>query len=172
MTPAIPAAPDLEAAWLSASGDGLPALLTRDGGPWDVIQAYMPRTPHQRQTQIYVLRRKVVTRRLSQQRRITTHHIVLALVWPIGQGTTAEYIAEDEQRAFDAAIDLLVTRIEAYVGDKSHGGRFLSVGEADGNEGTERAHIEVDISDPAETVPGGYLIANVSYLADSPDRTV
>ncbi len=50
---------DREAAWLSLPGtvaDGLPSLLVMDGGPWDVIQAYQPRTPAVRKAQVFVTR--------------------------------------------------------------------------------------------------------------------
>lgn len=165
----------LEAAWLTTSGDGLPALLTEAGGPWDTIQAYAPRTPSQQKTQIYVLRRRVTTQRFGQQRRMATHHLVLALVWPIGATTIDEYLAEDEQAAFDAALDLLIQRIEGFVDDKTHGGRFLSVAESTGGTssgafgGGGTTQIEAESTDPAQAVAAGFITANVSYLADSQD---
>lgn len=154
-----------EAAWLTTSGDGLPALLTAAGGPWDVIQAYMPRTPAARQSQIYVLRRGFDTHRWSQQRRMATHRLHLTCSWPIGGTTTGTGIAEAEQAAFDAALDLLVQRIEGFVGDKTHGGRFLSVGESP--DGTR---IDVEFTDPGQTVnAGAFLQAVVTYQADDTD---
>jgi hypothetical protein len=166
---------DLETAWLRASGDGLPALLAAAGGPWDTIQAYAPRTPHQQQRQIYVLRRRADSARFAQQRRMASHRFVLALVWPIGATTTGEQIAEDEQRAFDAAIDLLVTRVEGFVGDHTHGGRFLSVAESTGGAGQlgggANPAIEIEYADPLAGAAAGFFTANVSYLADSQDYT-
>jgi hypothetical protein len=156
-----------EAAWLNtALPDGLPLLPTAAGGPWDVIQAYMPRTPIAQKTQIYVLRRKLVTVRFAQQRRMATHHMHLSCVWPIGASSTASGIAESEQQALDAALALLVQRIEGPVGDKTHGGRFMSVAEAPNGTG-----IDVDVADPAQAIPSGYLTASVTYLADDPDYT-
>lgn len=169
----IATAVDLETAWLSSFNDGLPALLSPMGGPWDIIQAYAPRTPAQQQTQIYVLRRRASTQRFAQQRRMATHHLVLALVWPVGSSTIAEGLAEQEQRAFDAAIDLLVTRIEGTVGDHTHGGRFLSVAESTGGRGSPGGSTQIDIeyADPLQAAATGFFTANVSYLADSADYT-
>lgn len=154
-----------EAAWLTTSGDGLPALLTAAGGPWDVVQAYLPRTPAQRQSQIYVLRRSFNTHRWSQQRRMATYGFHLSCLWPIGGTTIGTGIAEDEQQAFDAALDLLVQRIEGHVDDKSHNGRFLSVGESP--DGTL---IDVQYTDPGQTISqGGFLQASVTYAGDDTD---
>jgi hypothetical protein len=153
-----------ETAWLTTTGDGLPALLTADGGPWDVIQAYQPRTPQTRKTQLYVLRRRFPTRRFAQQRRIVTHYFELRAKWPIGASTTGVGIAETEQQALDNALALLVERIEDFVGDKSHGGRFMSVAEAPNG-----AQIEVRLGDPEQEIPTGLLTATVAYTADDED---
>lgn len=155
-----------EADWLNTTTDGLPVLPSSAGGPWNVIQAYLPRSPNAQQTQIYVLRRHARTARFAQQRRMATHSFHLSLVWPIGATTTGPGIAEAEQRAFDNAIGLLITRLEGTVSDKTHGGRFLSVAEAP--HGTE---IDVEYSDPAQTLPDGRLLASITYLADDPDYT-
>lgn len=156
-----------ETAWLTTINDGLPALLSSAGGPWDVIQAYMPRTPQKQKTQLYVLRQQLVTRRFSQQRRLATHHFHLSLVWPLGATTTGVPLLEAEQQALDNAISLLVQRIEGTVSDKTHGGRFLSVAEAP--NGTS---IDVTFEDPARTLADGRLLASVTYVADDPDYTL
>lgn len=153
-----------ETAWLTTTGDGLPALLSANGGPWDVIQAYMPRTPQTRKTQIYVMRRKVTTARFTQQRRIATYVFHLSLIWPTGATTTGTPLLEDEQAALDAAVDLLRQRVEGFVGDKSHGGRFMSVAEA-----PEHTTFDVDFVDPATTFNEGRLLAAATYLADDRD---
>lgn len=155
-----------EAAWLAAHGDGLPALLTSNGGPWDVIQAYMPRTPAAQKTQIYVLRRRWQTERLSIGRRLPSYQFHLVAYWPIGATTTGTQIAETEQTAFDSALALLVQRIEGYVTDHSHGGRFLTVAEAPPN-----TVIAVEYGDPAQAVNAGVLTATVTYTADDQDYT-
>lgn len=156
-----------EAAWLAtATSDGLPVLLAAAGGPWDVIQAYLPRTPAGQQTQLYVLRRRLVTARFSQQRRMATHHFHLALVWPIGATAAGQQIAELEQAALDSAVALLVERIEGLVNDKSHGGRFLSVAEAPNG-----STIDVEYGDPAQAAADGRLTATVTYTADDADYT-
>lgn len=153
-----------ETAWLTTAGDGLPGLLAAAGGPWDTIQGYFPRTPAKSQTQIYVLRRGFKTQRFGQQRRIPTYQFHLSLWWPIGSGTTGVGIAEAEQQNLDDAIDLLVQRIEGFVTDKSHGGRFMSVAEAPNG-----ADITVTIGDPATAIPTGFLTAFVTYTADDGD---
>jgi hypothetical protein len=156
-----------EAAWLATSGDGLPALLAANGGPWDVVQAYLPRTPAQRQSQIYVLRRSFNTHRWSQQRRMPTYAFHLSCLWPIGGTTIGTGIAEDEQQAFDTALGLLVQRIEGFVADKSHGARFLAVAEGDA---TNTTVINVEFTDPGQTInAGGFLGATVTYTADDTD---
>lgn len=150
-----------ETAWLTTTGDGLPALLTANGGPWDVIQAYLPRTPQQRKTQLYVLRRRFPTRRIAQQRRRATHYFHLVAHWPIGATTAGTGIAEDEQQALDNALALLVQRIEGFEFDKTHGGRFQAVA-----EGEDLAVIDVQLGDPAQDIPNGVLTAQVTYTAD------
>ena len=156
-----------EAAWLATSGDGLPSLLVADGGPWDVVQAYLPRTPVQRQSQIYVLRRGFNTHRFAQQRRMPTYQFHLTCLWPVGGTSIGTGIAEDEQAAFDNALGLLVQRIEGFVSDKSHGGRFLSIAEGDASNSTR---IDVQYTDPGKTVgSGAYLEAQVTYTGDDTD---
>lgn len=157
-----------EADWLATGiPDGLPLLLSSVGGPWDVIQAYMPRTPATAQTQIYVMRRRLSTTRFAQQRRMATYGFHLALVWPLGASTTGTPFLEGEQAALDAAVALLVSRIEGTVTDKTHGGRFLEVAET-----PHGASIDVEFSDPAQTLADGRLLASVSYVADDPDYTL
>lgn len=167
--PGIGTAVAREAAWLQASGDGLPALLKADGGPFDVVQGYLPRTPSQLQTQLWVLKRGTVTRRFSAQRRMATHTFVLSIWWPIGSTAQASTIglAETEQANLDAALGLLVTRIEDHVTDHTHGGRFLSVAEAP----DESAGIAITLGDPAQGITAGALTAQVTYMADDADYT-
>ncbi|MQS14520.1 hypothetical protein F7Q99_20185 [Streptomyces kaniharaensis] len=155
-----------EAAWLTTFGDGLPALLKANGGPWDVIQAYMPRTPAAQKTQLYVLRRRWQTDRLSIGRRLPSYHFHLVAYWPIGATTTGTQIAETEQAAFDNALYLLVQRIEGFATDHSHGGRFLSVAEA-----PPTTVIDVEYGDPAHAISAGFLTATVTYTADDQDYT-
>jgi hypothetical protein len=116
-----------EAAWLCIATDSLPALLTVNGGPWDVIQAYVPRTPATQKTQCYVTRSGFDDAHPLSQRYRVQHEIVLRLIWPIRQ--TSSPLGEQEQQAFDTAIDLLIQRIQGPLGDKTHGGAFLSAGQ-------------------------------------------
>ena len=155
-----------EAEWLRTSGDGLPALLTEDGGPWDLVQAYAPRTPPERKASLYVMRRGFHTRRWSQQRRMAGYDFHLVCLWPIGQTTVGVDMAENEQAAFDQALMLLVERIEGYVDDKSHGARFLAVAEGDASNSTR---IEVEFQDPGESLSDAFLAATITYSADDTD---
>jgi hypothetical protein len=116
-----------ETAWLRISTDSLPALLVANGGPWGVIQAYWARTPHTQVPQLYVTRSGFEDLHPMSQRYRPQHEIVLHLVWPVRQ--TSSPLAEQEQQALDTAIDLLIQRIRGPLGDKTHGGAFLSAAE-------------------------------------------
>lgn len=116
-----------ETAFLATSGDGLPALLTSAGGPWQIVQAYWTRTPATNKTGIYVLRDLLDDQRASNQRIRPRYNMRLRLIWPVTVTTTQ--LLETAQSDFDAAIDLLVQRIRGPLGDKTHGSRFLSAGE-------------------------------------------
>ena len=149
-----------EVSWLTASGDGLPALLTQDGGPWDNIQGYWARTPATQQNTIYVLRSGLSDERAANIRIRTTYEFTLKLVWPIRQ--TSSPLAEGEQQNLDDAVDLLLQRIRGPVGDKTHGGAFLSVGEVPRLPG-----VHVTFDDPEVTIDAvKALRATVSYAAD------
>lgn len=154
---------DREAAWLATSGDGLPALLTAAGGPFGVVQAYWPRTPGKRTAgQLYVMRRTLTEKRFANQRRMATHHLVLKLIWPLTSGSGN---AEADQRAFDVAVDQVLTRIGGYRGDKTHGGRFLSVAE-------DPPTVSIHFDDPAATLPPeAEFRAEITYAADDVDFT-
>jgi uncharacterized RDD family membrane protein YckC len=152
---------DREVAWLTSSGDGLPALLTASGGPWDNLQAYQPRTPGKRAANIYVLRRGIHEKRFANVRRMATYEFALKMIWPLSSG---QGIAEADQRAFDAAVDLVLTRIGGLVGDKSHGGRFLSVAE-------NPEYVNVRFTDPEQTLGMGEFHAEITYHADDTEIT-
>lgn len=150
-----------EVAWLTAYNalDGLPALVA-PAGPWDVVQAYQPRTPNTRKAGIYVRRTRIADQRFSNARKLTTYAFHLRCIWPMGTATGTGS-GEAEQAAFDSAIDLLILRVRGLLIDHSHGGAFLSAAEAP--SGTQ---IAVDFSDPAQTLTGGYLEATANYNAD------
>jgi hypothetical protein len=152
-----------EVAFLTASGDGLPALLKSDGGPWSVVQAYWPRTPLARQSGVYLMRSSLLGVRWANQRRIETHDFRGKLCWPIGSTTTSVGIWEVEQAAFDSAIALLTQRIYGYMFDHTHGARFLSVAEA-----PEPGRVLVHFDDPehSNSQSPAMLTATISYSAD------
>jgi hypothetical protein len=152
-----------EAAWLNSYNDGLPALHTSQNGPFDVVQAYWPRTRNARKGGIYVMRGEVNDRRFAAHRKIARHAFRLMIEWPIGGTTVATHIWEDEQQALDSAVDLLLQRIRGLDLDHTHGGRFLSVAEA-----PEPGSITVRF-DPPERMPTNgraVLTASATYLAD------
>lgn len=151
-----------ETAWLQTIGDGLPALLAPIG-PWTVVQAYQPRTPGERAAgQLYVLRTRIREKRFANQRRMAKYEFLLRLVWPMTSGSGN---AEADQGAFDAAIDLVLQRIGGFRGDKSHGGRFLSVGE-------DPDEVDVRFDPPAQTLAAdATLRAEITYWADDFETT-
>jgi hypothetical protein len=152
-------APEREAAWLSKTGDGLPTLLAANGGPWQVIQARQPRTVASRQSSIFVLRSELDDDREANQRIMPHYDFVLKLNWP---AQAADGSAEEAQLAFDQAIELLLTRIRGFPGDKSHAsaaGVFTSVG-----ENPRRVIVRWD--DPEQTLLKAVLTAKVLYSAD------
>jgi hypothetical protein len=147
-----------ETAWLQAAGDSLPALLTANSGPWQVVQAYWPRTPHANQRGIYVVRARLLDPRVSSQRIRPRYQLTLKCVWPVV--ATSAGLLESEQQNLDSALDPLMQRIRGPVGDKSHGGRFLSAGE---NPRT----VDVPFEDPERTMAAAKrLLATVVYFID------
>jgi hypothetical protein len=153
-----------EAAWLALPGDStLPGLLEAAGGPWELVQPYYGRSPAMRKRSVFVMRERTVETRLGGLRKTTRHDFRLVLRWP-SKSRTGD--AEADQSSFDAAVDLLLARIRGPVGDHTHGGRFLSVGENPGQ-------IQVDFT-PAEQTLGGeiggdnppHLAAVIRYSAD------
>jgi hypothetical protein len=154
-----------ETAWLNTAGDGLPALTEPNGGPWDTITAYYPRTPYQERRTIYVLRHRILQKRFAAQRVMHTYPFRLILWWPL---LDREGSAEADAQLLDSAIDLLIQRILGPLGDKTHGGRFLSTGEA--ALGDTGSRVDVDFTDPEQSILLGGLRAEVTYSAD--DREI
>lgn len=155
---------DREAAWLAAfdATDGLPGLLAAYGGPFDVVQAYLPRTPAQRRRALYVVRSSLRVERFGFNRKINHHTFMLRMSWP---QTSQTGDAESVQAAFDAAVDLVVQRISGLFLDKTHGARFLSVAE-------NPADISVDFADPESSIQArADLTAVITYQADDQDYT-
>lgn len=151
-----------EAAWLSVGNDELPALLTTAGGPWQVVQAYWPGTRIATQrTAIYVQRSDIADVRANSQRIRPAYSFMLKLVWPVKSSTAP--LAETEAQSLDNAVDLLLQRIRGPLGDKTHGGRFLSAGETP----TRPAMVVVRFDDPEQTIPAQKALrATVIYNAD------
>lgn len=153
-----------EADWLRAynASDGLPGLLKAYGGPFDVVQAYVPRTGAQRQARLYVTRSALRVERFGFNRKINHHTFMLRLYWPQSSPTGQ---AESVQQAFDTAVDLVLQRVSGLFGDKTHGARFLSVAE-------DPMQIDVQFADPEATIQAkAELTAVITYQADDQDYT-
>ena len=152
-----------EASWLAITNDALPALLKP--GPWDVVQAYWPGARLDvNKAGIYVLRTRLQDRRSAGIRIMPRYTLSLRLVWPVKNavGSARLGLAETEQANLDVACDLLLQRIRGLVRDKSHGGRFLSVGETPSGQPPE-----ITWMDPEQTIPMlRSLRGQVSYIAD------
>ncbi len=147
-----------ETAWLVAV-DALPSLLTVNGGPWEIIQAFDPVARRATQkTSIYVKSLDLDDQRVSNQRIRPQYQIRLECNWPVRTSTAP--IAETEMQNLKNAVDLTIQRIRGPVGDKSHGGRFLSVAEVP-------PRITVTYADPEVTIPvGKYVACVIAYRAD------
>lgn len=150
-----------EAAWLTATGDGLPPLRKADGGMWDNVQAYWPGNRQgAMRAGIYVTRRTISDQHPVSQRYRSQYLFRLKLTWPIKQATSP--LAENEQANFDLATGYLLQRIRGPLGDKTHGGRFLSVAQV-----PEQQPVDVDFDDPQVTIPAvTALTATATYYAD------
>ena len=145
-----------EAAWLNATGDGLPALHADAGGPFQVISGYWPRVPATMKTSLYVLRSQISEERTAHVRIMARHRLTVTALWPLNNAGGS---AEADQAEFDAAIELVLTRIRGFPGDHSHGGRFLSAGENPGM-------VTVSFSPAAEGVSLGIFKATIGFSVD------
>lgn len=162
LVPGIAGAVDREAAWLAAysPADGLPALLSNLGGPFDIVQGFWPRTPATQKPAIYVLLTTIDDQRTANIRIRPSYMFRLKIVWPVRM--TSAGLAEQEQRNLLAAVALLVQRIRGKLLDKTHDGAFLSAGEVPRMPGV---HVEFD--DPETTIDHAKeLRAYVMYPAD------
>lgn len=156
-----------ETAWLNTTGDGLPSLPASAGGPFEVIDAYEQVAATRTQaTAIYVTRGPLQNLRVANQRTRPRYQMKLELHWPVratGPGTSTS-IAAAEQAAFDAAIELVRQRVAGPLGDKSHGGRFLSAAVA---AVKGQPDITVTPENAAQTIrQSKELHACMSYLID------
>jgi hypothetical protein len=148
-----------EVGWLTTSTDSLPYLLKANSGPFEVIQAFWPgaRLASQKPG-IYVDMAPVADTRVSNQRIRSQYTFVLTCIWPVKTPTAP--IAETEQQNFSDALELLRQRITGPVGDKTHGGAFLSVAE-------NPRRIDIVPEDPKHTLPESKaLLETVTYRAD------
>lgn len=144
--------------------DALPPLLETDGGPFQVIQPRWNRTFATRKRTLVVLRQASPSFRLdrfSSQQTISVTNFALRAWWAVSSGTGK---VEDDQLAFEQAIDMVITRVAGPLEDKTHGGRFLSVAE-------DRQGITVHFDDPEQSVPTGFFRAQITYNADDPEIT-
>lgn len=155
-----------ETAWLNTtSGDSLPFLPASAGGPWDVIAPYDQGAATRTQaTAIYVTRGHAQQVRVGNQRIRPRYPMRLELRWPvrvISPGSTS--IAATEAQNFDDAIEQLRARVTGPLGDKTHGGRFLSA--AIGSRG--QPDIDVQYEPASQTIKADKeLRAVMTYPVD------
>lgn len=148
-----------EAEWLAAynPADGLPALLRGQGGPFDVVQPYWPRTPGARRNSLYVLRRRIESGRTANVRTMNRYEFLLRIIWPMSSATGS---AEVAQQALDGAVELVLQRVGGLFMDKTHGGRFLSVAE-------NPPQSDADFADPESSIAAkADLRVDITYWAD------
>jgi hypothetical protein len=154
-----------EAAWLTTAGDSLPSLPAQFGGPWDVIAAYEQGAATRTQaTAIYVTRGHARQVRVAAQRIRPRYPVRLELHWPVRVTSPGgSSIAATEAQNFDDAIELLRQRVTGPLGDKTHGGRFLSAAEAPrGQDG-----IDVQFTPASQSIPADReLRAVMTYYLD------
>jgi hypothetical protein len=152
-----------ETAWLTTSGDGLPALLATAGGPFDIVQAYLPRLPVPgRKHCLFVIRQGFVEDRFASPRVMDRHGIELRIVWYTAGSSTVPLL-ETEQRHLDGAVEAVRARILGPLGDKTHGGSFLSAAEVPRT-------VEVRFEDPDVTFKqDASLRASILYFVDDFD---
>lgn len=150
-----------ETAWLTTI-DSLPPLLASNGGRWDVVQGYWPRTGSVSKRGLYVQRTGIRVVRLGALRKLRQYHFRLIALWPMLSTTGG---AEAEQAAFDLALDDVLVRIDGLtvppIADKTHGGRFLSVAE---NPGV--VDVVITPGEHAFAVAPPFFSAEISYWAD------
>jgi hypothetical protein len=155
-----------EAAWLNTVDGVLPSLPASAGGPWQFIGAYTQAAATRTQLPaIYVTRGNVQQIRVANQRVRPRYPMKLELHWPVRATTpgTSTSIAAAEAQNFDDAIELLRQRVTGPLGDKSHGGRFLSA--AISAKGSP--DIDVAYEKASETIPQAKeLRACMSYWVD------
>lgn len=158
-----------ETAWLNTgSGDSLPFLPSSSGGPWQVVDAYEQAAATRTQrTAIYVTREPGWENlRVGNQRTRPRYRMRLELHWPVrvtSPGTSTS-IAAAEAANFDAAIELLRQRVAGPLGDKSHGGRFLSAAVAP-SKGQPDITVTYERADQAIRA-AKELRASMTYLVD------
>ena len=154
-----------EAAWLNTTGDSLPSLPSSAGGLWEVIDAYVQGAARQTQKPaIYVKRGQVRQVRVANQRVRPRYPMILELHWPVRVTSPgASSIAATEAQNFDDAIEALRARVTGPLGDKSHGGRFLSAA----IDGKGQPDIDVVYGDASATIKAAKeLTASMSYSVD------
>jgi hypothetical protein len=156
-----------ECAWLQTSGDSLPSLLGSDGGPWLIIDAYTnAAATRTRQAAIYVTREPgMESIRVGNQRIRFRYRMKLRLDWPVTRSSPgSSSIAAESQQDFDDAIELLRQRVAGPLGDKSHGGRFLSAAVASSG-GQADITVTPEVAD-VTIKTAAILKASMTYLVD------
>jgi hypothetical protein len=141
-TPAFDSVVVREAAFFAdpaPDGGTYPPLSAAAGGPFDTVQGYFPRE-QRRLRELFIVRTRSIEERYAFGGiRLFRHLMAVYTYWPL---STATGSVEQDQQEFDTAMAAVLTRIRGKLGDKSHNGAFVSVG-----EGENRDIIDVQFGD-------------------------
>lgn len=115
-----------EETWYTANlaDRGVAGLLAASGGPFAVVAAN-PRRLSQGRNQLWLAHAETSQGRGTKQDTRWDHDIVALLLW---SATQASVRAQDDEVALDAAANLVADRVRGPAGDRSHDGRWWSVG--------------------------------------------
>lgn len=116
-----------EAEWfgLDLTADGIPPLVSADGGPFTLLAPYL-RRQDQRPRQCLLTHTTSRDRRIAKDLLHVDHEVAALVLWP---NPGAALRSHEDQAALDEAVDAVVKRIRGPVGDSTHGGRWWRVGE-------------------------------------------
>lgn len=108
---------------------GVPPLQAANGGLFDTVQGYLPYI-FKTERGLFIYREHVQEERIANYgRKEWVHHFVALVRWPFTGAPSGDGSLEEEMQALDSALDAVMTRARGPVGDKTHGGQFVDVGE-------------------------------------------
>ncbi|HJV09472.1 MAG TPA: hypothetical protein VJ653_07315 [Acidimicrobiales bacterium] len=117
---------DREAEWygLDLVDDGIPALASADGGPFDVVATHVRRLA-QAGHQLYLAHGPTTQPASSKSTTRLDHQVAALVLWAaVGAGARAHV----DQASMEEAVAKVIARVIGPVGDVGHGGRWFKVG--------------------------------------------